>query len=188
MKILHATPVSALLLASTAMGQGVPQLTVFGIDWLSPTVSLPDSFGGVPITEGDLLLPQTLLPAFGPLPQPGITESAGALAPFGLNLALHAVSVGHPGGTPGRVEVDAISHGLDRRIERIVPGAVAPLSRYAFSVDMWSRGNIAAPAFPSVSTEATCMDAAADVFRDLGIPMVPAGPGAPIIGPCSARG
>lgn len=182
MKILHATPVSALLLASTAMAQGVPQLTVFGIDWRSPTVGVPDSFGGVPITEGDLLLPQTLLPAIGPLLQPGITESAGAFAPFGLNLALHAASVGHPGGTPGRVEVDAISHGLDRRIERIVPGAVAPPSRYAFSVDKWSRGNFAAPAFPSVGTESTCMDAAADVFRDLGVPMVPAGPGAPIVG------
>lgn len=182
MQLRIATPVASLLLASAAHAQGVPQLTVFGIDWLSPTVGVPDSFGGVPITEGDLLLPQTLVPAFGPLAQPGITESAGAFAPFGLNLAQHAVSVGHPGGTPGRVEVDAISHGLDRRIERIVPGVVPPAARYSFSVDKWSRGNIAAPAFPSVSTESTCMDAAADVFRDLGVPMVPAGPGSPIVG------
>jgi len=182
MQLRIATPVASLLLASAAQAQGVPQLTVFGIDWLSPTVGVPDSFGGVPITEGDLLLPQTLVPAFGPLAQPGITESAGAFVPFGLNLAQHAVSVGHPGGTPGRVEVDAISHGLDRRIERIVPGVVPPAARYSFSVDKWSRGNIAAPAFPSVSTESTCMDAAADVFRDLGVPMVPAGPGSPIVG------
>ena len=182
MQLRIATPVATLLLASAAQAQGVPQLTVFGIDWLSPTVGVPDSFGGVPITEGDLLLPQTLVPAIGPLLQPGITESAGAFAPFGLNLALHAASVGHPGGTPGRVEVDAISHGLDRRIERIVPGTVPPPSRYAFSVDKWSRGNPAAPAFPSVGTEAPCMDAAADVFRDLGVPMVPMAPGGPIVG------
>ena len=182
MQILHASPVSALLLASTAMAQGAPQLTVFGIDYLSPTIATPDSFGGAPMTEADLLLPQAIIPAIGPLMAPGITESGGVLAPFGLNLALHGAAVGHPSGVPGRVEVDAISHGLDRRIERPSANLLPQPSRFAFSVDRWSYGNVAAPALPSVSTEAGCNEASADVFRDLGLAMLPSGPAAPIVG------
>ncbi len=175
MRLAITTPL--VLAALAASGHAQQPLTVFGIDWESPSNGLPDSFTGNPLTEGDLLLAPTFLPSLGPLGAPGIVESAGAFIPFGLNLAQHAISVGHPGGVPGGIEVDAISHGLDRRLDLNATGAAAPTRRFAFSVDYWSRGIVGTPAAPAVWTEATCQDQAADVMVDIGLPPLPIMPG-----------
>lgn len=176
MRQLKTTSLALAALAGGVYAQ-TPQLTIFGIDWSSPTVGVPDSFGGTPITEGDLLLPQTLLPQLGPLMPPGITESAGMFMPMGLALALHAAAVGHPGGTQGGVEVDAISHGLDNRLRFNAAGALNPGRRISFSVDYWSRGIPGTPAAPAVWTESGCNDQAADAFVDIGLPPLPIPPG-----------
>ena len=172
----YTATLAVFALSTSAIAQN-PQLTIFGVDWKSPTVGIPDSFTGTPITEGDLLLPATLVPALGPLPVPGITESAGVFPPIGLALAQHAITVGHPGGTMGRIEVDAISHGLDRRLESNATGALNPGRRIAFSVDYWSRGIVGTPAAPAVWNEAPCNDQAADAFMDIGLPPMPIMPG-----------
>lgn len=176
MRQLKTTSFILAALAGGAYAQN-PQLTIFGIDYQSPTVGLVDSFTGTPITEGDLLLPQSLVPVLGPIMQPGITESAGMFAPQGLGLMQHALSVGHPAGVQGRIEVDAISHGLDRRIEFNAAGALTPGRRFGFSVDYWSRGIAGTPIAPAVWTEAACNDQAADAFVDLGLPPLPIPPG-----------
>lgn len=165
-------------LASTAAAQGVPQLTVFGIDYKGRTISLPDSFSGVPITEADLLLPQGLLPQLGPLLTPGIAETGGVWPQGGLALALHAAAVGHAPQAPGMVEVDAISHGLDRRIPRQNAGPGGGIPRFAFSVGRASLGIAGLPSAPNVHTERGCQAAAADVYRDLGFGLLPVGPAA----------
>ena len=175
MRLVTTTPIVLAALAATSQAQ--QPLTLFGIDWESPSNGVLDTFTGTPLTEGDLLLAGTVMPALGPLPAPGIVESAGVAAPFGLNLAQHAVSVGHPGGVQGGIEVDAISHGLDRRLEINVAGALTPGRRFAFSVDYWSRGIVGTPAAPAVWTEATCQDQAADVMVDIGLPPLPIMPG-----------
>lgn len=75
MRPLHsisATSVVSVLCVAPLGAQGVPQLTVFGLDYKGKSISLPDSFSAVPITEADLLVPQTLLPQLGPLQPPGI--------------------------------------------------------------------------------------------------------------------
>jgi hypothetical protein len=175
MRLITSAPL--LLAALATSGYAQQPLTVFGIDWESPSNGLADSFFGNPLTEGDLLLAPTFVPSLGPLGAPGIVESAGVFIPFGLNLAQHAISVGHPGGVPGGIEVDAISHGLDRRLDNNPTGAVSASRRFAFSVDYWSRGIVGTPAAPAVWTEATCQDQAADVMVDIGLPPLPIMPG-----------
>ena len=175
MRLVTTTPIVLAALATTSQAQ--QPLTLFGIDWESPSNGVLDTFTGTPLTEGDLLLAGTVMPALGPLPAPGIVESAGVAVPFGLNLAQHAVGVGHLGGVQGGIEVDAISHGLDRRLEINVTGALTPGRRFAFSVDYWSRGIVGTPAAPAVWTEATCQDQAADVMVDIGLPPLPIMPG-----------
>lgn len=178
MRSVRTAPCALLLGAAPALAQGVPQLTVFGIDYKSKTIGVADSFGATPITEADLLLPQALLPQLGPLSPPGIAESGGAWPQGGLSLALHAAAIGHAPGTMGHVEVDAISHGLDRRVDRAHVGPGAPVARFAFSVDRDSIGIAGLPGAPGLVTESTCQSAAADVYRDLGFALLPAGPGA----------
>src|SRR5688572_21235026 len=110
------------------------QVVTFSVDWKSPSISLPNSFTGVPITEADILAPVTLAPALGPLPPPGVLETGGFVAPAGLGLGLYAGCVGHPPGFPCGVEVDALSHGMDRP-EPNPTGALSPGRSWAFSVD-----------------------------------------------------
>jgi hypothetical protein len=170
----HLAPFALL---SVANAQQIP---VFSIDWNSASISLPDSFTGTPITEGDLLAPQPLLPAFGPLPTPGILESAGTLPPAGLRLTQHLPCVGHPAYTQCAVEVDALSHGLDAIVR--CTGAVSPGRQWAFSVQYRAVGNPGTPAPPAVWTEAPCFDEGADAFADLGLPCGPLPPSSTISG------
>ncbi len=169
-RLLGALP--ALLLTPFAAAQ----FPTFSIDWRSPTVGLPDSATLTPITEGDLLIAATLFPAFGPLPVPEITETAGFAPPAGLALGFYTPCVGHPGGTPCLVEVDAISHGLDRRA--LPAGGVPGVPFWSFSVPVRSFGQPGTPAPPAVWTEGPCPDDGADVFVDLGV--LPPGPLPPV--------
>ena len=130
-KVLNiSTVVFALtfLVSSVAVAQ-----TTFTIDFQGPTVSLltPDSFFGVPISEGDILttaptvpiLPGLYPPAPGLLPPPGIVIFAGGL--------------GVAPGPAGISEVDAMSYGRD-----ILPDASNDPDMFAllFSVDEFAIG------------------------------------------------
>ncbi len=165
-----------LALAPFAAGQSAG-LPVFTVDWRSPTVSAIDSFTGTPITEGDLLMPQTLVPALGPLATPGIVETAGSVAPVGLGLPGYLPCVGHPGGTPCAVEVDALSHGMDRMVNcSSLPGTPPPT--WVFSVAY--RGQGFPGVAPDVSSEGACADDIADIFGGVFVNCGPLPPGAPI--------
>ncbi len=154
------------------------QVTV-SIDHGSPTISLPDSAWGVPITEGDLLQPFNVgaLPSTtGPLPTPGIRTSAGFGPPLpGLALPSHATCVGHPPGLfPGcAIEVDALSFGTDFNLDPAVP--YMPGANLLFTVDNFAVGM---PGFllPDLSLEAFAADAAADIFGDVSLLPVPMPP------------
>jgi hypothetical protein len=164
------------ILVAAAMFVGAraqAQIPVFSISWNGPSISLIDSFTGTPITEGDLLIPQTFTPQLGPLPTPGIVTSAGFLAPAGLGLSTHAPCVGHPPYTPCLVEVDALSHGLDALIQ-CIPGGPTH-HEWAFSVSRRGIGIPGSPFPPAVWTEAPCQDEDADVYEDIGLPCGPYG-------------
>jgi hypothetical protein len=161
-----------LVLAGLAAGQtGVP---VFSINWRSPTVSVADFFTATPITEGDLLAPALLVPTIGFQPQPNIVESGGSGFPVGLGLLLHAGCVGHVGGTPCSVEVDALSHALDPIVQCSV-NVNFPPPTWAFSVSYRAVGYPGSPIPPNVVTEGPCGDEAADVFHTFSIPCGPIG-------------
>jgi len=132
----------------------------FSIDWHSPTVGLPDGFTAVPITEGDILRPATATggPALGPLGVPGIYVSAGGA---GLGLAAWPTCVGHPGGTPCAVELDAFSYGRDAMLIPQGPGGGVQLQ---FSVDEFAMAPLLPPAPPSIGSEFPSGDSSADVF------------------------
>ncbi len=167
-------PLAGFVFANAASAQ-VSQVVVFSVDWQSDTVALPDSFTGAPITEGDLLTAQTLIPQIGPLPTPGIVETGGVANPYGLGLATHAGCVGHLPSTPCGIEVDAISHGMDRIELPSIPG-LAVNGSYAFSVNRWSVGGPWNATPPTVFTETPCNDDFADVFRTFGLPSGPVPP------------
>ena len=150
----------ALFLTSTAValaGIGSAQSRYFfSVNWQSPSVGSPDALG-TPITEGDVLrtFNTTSMPQLAPTAAPEISFSHGA-----SGLGLPGGCVGHPGGTPCIVEVDAFSRGGDRPFEpanEILPGQIM------FSVDEFARG-VPMPfgAGPNVSTEANAREAAAD--------------------------
>ncbi|MCB9915298.1 MAG: hypothetical protein H6828_09130 [Planctomycetes bacterium] len=146
----------ATLLASGAAAQQV----TFSIDWHSPMLAAPDSFTALPITEGDILSAATITPALGPLPPPGTVISAG---PTGLGLPLWGACVGHLGGTPCAVEVDALSYGTDFRMQ---VQSAAFLGDYFFSTDEYALGNMGPFFPPDMSTEVPCGDASADVWKN----------------------
>lgn len=129
----------------------------FSIDWHSPTKGQPDSFTNSPITEGDLLGPVTGIPALGPLATPGTLIPAGA-----GGLGLPGSPLCNVTGAPCKVEVDAMSYGDDRLFG---PNSTTPAGRLWFSVDEYARGLPFVPiGGPSVSTEGSVGDAAADLF------------------------
>jgi hypothetical protein len=166
---LALTAACSGLLASRSAAQ-----VQFTISHHGPSIGAP-SFGGPPITEGDILMPApTGAPAFGPLPPPFIAISGG---PAGLGLATYGACVGHPPPTFCPVQVDAISHGTDYAI---TPGPHLA-GTYVFTVDKCSPGIAASPLAPNVTSEFPAGDAAADVFQDLGLPGAPMPPG-PLVG------
>jgi len=146
--MLALVAAAALCLAAPAVAQPTYSITFDG-----PTIGLLDSFGGVPITEGDVLTPAG--------PPPGIVIPVGAA---GLGVAP----------TPGGfVEVDALSYGLENF------GAPQGLHQWYFSVDEFAVGAPGVPA-PSVTTvgAAAATEASADYFLTNSAPG-PLGPGAP---------
>jgi len=153
-----------LLLAGTSAAQS---RYFYSINWHGPTVGLPSAPGGVPITEGDMLTPSTgtSLPALGPLGTPSIGFAHTTA------LGLPGACIGHLGGTPCIVEVDAFSRGVDRALQPnqpINPGDIL------FSVDEFARGFPLGPTpGPSVATESLAREAAPDAFANLA-PLPPA--------------
>ena len=174
------TTAASLSITAAVQAQyvGIP---VFSVDWKSPTVSFPNSFTGVQITEGDVLAAQPLTPAFGFLPTPGILESGGFNAPAGLGLALHAGCIGHTGGTPCAVEVDALSYALDAIMDCNFTPLYAP-PRWTFSVDNRALGNPSSGLPPTVYDEALCGEESADVFLDYGVFCGPLAPSTSVAG------
>jgi hypothetical protein len=138
----------------------------FSIDLQGPTVGMPDSFFGAPITEGDILTafppgpPGPNPPAFGPLPPPGLEVGAIAGAP-----GVFPGGLGIVPGIFGFVEVDALSYGRDQG------------TRLQFSVDEFAAG-VPGPLPPDVASEGSvgALEASADVFAYLG-PVAPTPPG-----------
>ncbi|MBI5362865.1 MAG: hypothetical protein HZA53_06775 [Planctomycetes bacterium] len=162
-----------ILLAVAASAFPASAQVSFSIDYRGPTIAVP---GPVPITEGDLLVPATLAPAYGPLPPPMIAISGGMGPPApGLGLPMHPAAIGHPPGVPGLVELDAHSFGMDARV---LPAPMLA-GTYVFSVDEFAVGIGGLPLAPSVRTEALALEASADVFEDLGLPPPPLAPPPP---------
>jgi len=156
------------LLASEATAQSASRF-LFSIDWQGGTVGLSDPTG-VPITEGDILVPSTGtgMPALGAPATPTIAvpHAAGGLG-------LVPFCAGHPGGTPCVVEVDAYSRGLDHRFQPNTP--IRP-GQIIFSVDEYGAG-IPSTLIPTVASEGPVGDAAADTFVNLGgLPPAPLPP------------
>jgi len=171
--------IAAAALLATVLPSAGAQTISFSVDYTSGgAVGTPDSCTGVPITEGDILVPATAagIPAFGPLPVPCILMPGGV---GGLGLATHAGCVGHPAGAPCGVEVDALSYGRDYAVKPI-----ADLSgTYAFSVDECAFGIAGTPRPPALWTEAPFGDSAADIWNDGALPAPPLPPvGGPVPG------
>jgi hypothetical protein len=161
---------AALVTAPSAFAQ-----TTFSIDFGGPTKGVPDTCAGVPITEGDILVPVTGVPAPGPLPPPCIAISGGFGPPApGLGLFLHPACIGSPPGAACGVEVNALSYGLDGPAMPLMPPG-----SWFFSVDEFAIGLIGTPAPPCAWSEgpgAGIFDSAADAFVDLGLPPGPIPP------------
>ncbi len=142
----------------------------FSVNWHGPTVGAIDPSGDA-ITEGDLLFPTTGsgLPDLGALPTPTIGINHVA------DLGLPPICIGHPGGTPCIVEVDAFSSGTDRPFQPnfpLQPGDIL------FSVDEFARGfAFGAGPLPNLTSEAGAREAAGDAFTHLvSLPPVPVAP------------
>src|SRR5258706_540513 len=151
----------------------------FSVNYQGLTIGVPASGSGVPITEGDILVPATMggLPGFGPLPPPMILISGGFGPPApGLGLPAHPGCIGHPPAMPCGVEVDALSGGVDFKV---TPGPL-PAGTYVFSVDKCSGGMPGSPLPGNVTSEFPSGNAAADIFEDLGLPGAPLPPGGPV--------
>lgn len=168
----------ALLLSTTGLllaGASAAQSRYFfSVNWHGPTVGSLDP-GGTPITEGDILRPfnGTSMPVLAPTSGPQISYTHA-----GGGLGLPGFCIGHPGGTPCIVEVDAFSRGGDRPFQpgtEIFPGDVL------FSVDEFARGipGVGGP-WPSVTTEAAAREAAPDGF--LNLQFLPPAPFMPLFG------
>lgn len=156
-------------LAPSLRSQGNGRIT-FSIEWHGPTVGQPSSAPGTPITEGDILFPATTDPAFGPMARPQILLNGGQ-----LGITRYPVCVGHPGGTPCGIEVDAFSYGTDAEFR-----CDGPSAHLFFSVDEQAVGSNLSTLTPSVRSEAASgvRDASADIFVPLALPPGPIPPGA----------
>ena len=149
---------SLAALAPTALAAypSAPQQTLqFSIDWQSPSVGLTDSLTGNPITEGDLLGAPGGSPQLGPLPTPEILKTSG-------DMGLPSGCVGHLGGTPCDLEVDAVSAGTDYRFwdNGIQPGELF------FSVDQFARGAAIPLPPPAIQSERPAGDSSSDLWTN----------------------
>ncbi len=121
---------AAALLGAPALSQG--QLPVqFSIDWKSQSVSRLDSSSAPrPMTEADVLAPGNA--ATGVIPAPRVTLTGNTLFLQG-----YASCLGHVGGTPCQIDVDALSGGDDALLRLNQPRR----PRILFSVDEWASGH-----------------------------------------------
>lgn len=162
--------VPALACTGLAGGALAQQQVHFSVDWMGPTVGVPDGATLTPITEGDILVPTPPAIGFAPLPAPSTAYHAGFAPIPGLGLVGHAGCVGHPGGTPCTVEVDALSFGQDQLIQL----GVVFMNSLAFSTDEFAVGFAGLPAPPTIWTEAPVGDLCADILVDAGLGFFPA--------------
>jgi hypothetical protein len=163
---------AAFAVASAAVARAQnPNRVTFSIDWHGPTVGRPASGSGTPITEGDILRPVNGVPTFGPMPRPEIFLTGGQ-----LGLQRYPTCVGHQGGTPCGVEVDALSYGTDTRFG----SAAGQRTKLYFSVEEHSIGHPGSVLAPSVRSESASpvFDVPADVFVSLDLPPGPIPPNA----------
>ncbi len=161
-----------LLIAALAQltPQAQAQSVHFSVDWRSPSIGLPDSGTGFPITSGDILTAAAGAPLLGPLLTPA--TSVPATLP---GLGLFSGCTGVPAGAPCPVEVDAFSFGIDDRIGMGGIGSGA----LKWSVDTFATGY--SSTFPNVVSEAPVGDSAADVMLNMGsILLAPAPPAGPL--------
>lgn len=154
--LFASAPLGAVLFADASQAQS---RYFFSVNWHGPSVGAPDALG-TPMTEGDILRPFTVtsMPVLAPSSPPNISYANG---PGGLGLTPGCV--GHPGGTPCTVEVDAFSRGGDKPFDEffeIFPGDIL------FTVDEFARGMPSTTA-PNVFTEAMAREAAPDAFFNL---------------------
>ncbi|MCP5021347.1 MAG: hypothetical protein GY930_06185 [bacterium] len=164
---------SQITLLIAALAQLTPQAQAqsvhFSVDWRSPSIGLPDSGTGIPITSGDILTAAAGAPMLGPLLTPA-TSVPHALPGLGL----FSGCVGAPPGAPCPVEVDAFSFGIDDPIGMGGIGSGA----LKWSVDGFATGF--SGTVPNVVSEAPVGDSAADVMLNMGsvlfAPAPPAGP------------
>ena len=166
-QVAPAIAVAAAILGAAESASAQSRF-LFSIDWHGPTVGMPAP-SGVPIVEGDILTPttSTSTPAPGPLPAPSIAIPHTALG-------LPGGCVGHPGGTPCIVEVDAFSMGNDQRFQPNFP--LRP-GQILFSVDEFGAGSGINP-YISLDTEFPVGDSSADTFgNQVPLPPVPLPPG-----------
>lgn len=146
-------------MASTTMATPSPQQTLeFSIDWQSPTVGLIDPSTGNTISEGDLLGAPGGTPSLGPLTAPEILLN-------NFDLGLISGCVGHLGGTPCDLEIDAVSAGTDYRFwdNGIKPGELF------FSVDQFAKGGLLSTPPPTILSEYPGGDVSADLWTNWAI-------------------
>lgn len=165
----------ALAAGALAQGGGNQELS-FSLTWHDRTISQPGFGGGPPITEADILRPALGNARFGPLPVPFVQASGGA-----LQLQRYLACVGHPGGTPCGIELDALSYGMDHELDGVTP------FRVWFTTDALAIGH---PPFflgPNVQTEGGAVgDLSGDVLVDLGLPPGPIQPNTIVVGHVAA--
>ncbi|MCA9000303.1 MAG: hypothetical protein KDB61_00170 [Planctomycetes bacterium] len=149
-------PVLALTFGAlfSAPAQGQSEL-IFSVDWQGQTTGEPDSFGGLSITDADLLLP-----VGGPFPTTTTPlDKPGILLP-GSFLQAYTACLGHLPGQSCGLELNALSFGRDALLQ---PNPMYRFRLY-FSVDEFAVGEPSATPWGTVFSEAQLNEAAADVF------------------------
>ena len=162
---------AAALAASTTDASAQSNRFLFSIDWQSPSVGTVDP-NGLTITEGDIMRP----PTSDSMPALLLPSGAEIAIKHDTSLGLPGVCIGHPGGTPCIVEVDAFTFGSD---DFFLPNVPIRPGQIAFSVDEFGLGAFVSP-LPSVDSEYPVGDSAADTFMNLG--GLPPGPVPPAVG------
>jgi hypothetical protein len=152
----------ALLMGAPAFGQNLSNELLFSVDYHGPVIGTLDVHGR-PITEGDLL--------GGGIPQlggvhPAIRHHGGRL---GLNR--YDICVGHSGGDPCGIDLDALSLGRDAKLLGMNEDYFI-----RFSVDEYAVGYSGLQTSPSVKTESPLGESSASVFTTIHLPDLPVGP------------
>lgn len=167
---LSPSPLAAAVLSSAALsGVASAQATlVYSLDYHGPLIGTNGSGSTDQITEGDLLDPTQI--RLGGSDAPKILVSGGD-----LGLQNFTNCVGHPGGDPCGIDVDAYSDGLDAPIPSFVVGGT-PDWRVFFTVDEYAKGNAQTPVDPSVRSEGLAADVSGDVWSTIYLPTPPLAP------------